>query len=172
MAGILNAQYTSVFTRGNTTNMPEPECLFTGDDPLTEVSFKREEVEKKLKKIKASGAPGPDHLQQADGGFAPSGSWQLVRLVETWSSLSVRMSRADWGLLDRTRDICVLANMMNSARDVFIPLLVGRGGSRTWWSVPSCKCPCTTWPSTSALPRTHSIILYSTTEAVCWKSNL
>ena len=33
MAGILNAQYTSVFTRGNNTNMPEPECLFTGDDP-------------------------------------------------------------------------------------------------------------------------------------------
>ena len=82
MAGILNAQYTSVFTRGNTTNMPEPECLFTGDDPLTEVSFKREEIEKKLKKIKASEAPGPDHLQQADGGFAPSsrrghGSWSI-----------------------------------------------------------------------------------------------
>jgi hypothetical protein len=44
MVGILNAQHTSVVTRGDTTNMPEPECLFTGDDPLTEVSFEREEM--------------------------------------------------------------------------------------------------------------------------------
>ena len=62
MAGILNAQYTSVFTSEDLTNMPEPEVLFTGDDPLTDVRFEREEVEKKLKSIKASGAPGPDGL--------------------------------------------------------------------------------------------------------------
>ena len=62
MAEILNAQYTGVFTREDTTNLPDPEHLFTGEDPLTEVEFKREEVEKKLKNIKADGAPGPDKL--------------------------------------------------------------------------------------------------------------
>ena len=33
MAGILNAQYTSVFTSEDLNNMPEPEILFTGDAP-------------------------------------------------------------------------------------------------------------------------------------------
>jgi hypothetical protein len=42
--------------------MPEPEYLFTGDDPLTEVRFERDEVERNLKNIKASGAPGPDKV--------------------------------------------------------------------------------------------------------------
>ena len=62
MAGILNAQYSSVFTSEDLTNMPEPETLYTGDDPLTDVRFEVGEVEKKLKNIKASGAPGPDRL--------------------------------------------------------------------------------------------------------------
>ena len=62
MAGILNAQYTSVFTREDTTHLPEPECLFTGDDPLCEVRFEEGEVVKKLKNIKAKGAPGPDKV--------------------------------------------------------------------------------------------------------------
>jgi hypothetical protein len=43
MAGILNARYT--------THLPEQELLFRGDDPLTEVRFKREEVEKKLRNL-------------------------------------------------------------------------------------------------------------------------
>ena len=62
MAGILNAQYTGVFTREDTTHLPEPEHLFRGEDPLTDVEFKREEVEKKLKNIKVAGAPGPDKV--------------------------------------------------------------------------------------------------------------
>ena len=39
MAGILNAQYTGVFTREDTANLPEPEKLFTGDDALSEMRF-------------------------------------------------------------------------------------------------------------------------------------
>ena len=62
MAGILNAQYTEVFTREDTNHLPEPEHLFMGDDPLTEAKFAREEVEKKLKGIKVTGAPGPDKV--------------------------------------------------------------------------------------------------------------
>jgi hypothetical protein len=62
MATILNAQYTSVFTREDTTHLPEPELLFTGGDPLSDVKFEVGEVEKKLRNIKATGAPGPDRV--------------------------------------------------------------------------------------------------------------
>ena len=62
MAGILNAQYTSVFTSEDMTNLPDPEVLFTGDDRLADIRFGVEEVEKKLKNIKANGAPGPDRV--------------------------------------------------------------------------------------------------------------
>ena len=62
MAGILNAQYTGVFTREETGDLPEAEILYTGDEPLTDIRFEREEVEKKLKNIKQSGAPGPDKV--------------------------------------------------------------------------------------------------------------
>ena len=37
MEGILNAQYTGVFTREDTAKLPEPEGLFTGDDALSEM---------------------------------------------------------------------------------------------------------------------------------------
>ena len=62
MAGILNAQYTSVFTSEDLTNMPEPEVLFNGDGRLTDMRFGVEEVKKKLRNIKADGAPGPDKV--------------------------------------------------------------------------------------------------------------
>ena len=62
MAGMLNAQYTSVFIREDTTHLPDPEHLFRGDHPLSEVRFTSEEVRKKLRKIKATGAPGPDRV--------------------------------------------------------------------------------------------------------------
>ena len=62
MAGILNAQYTSVFTSEDMTNLPDPEVLFTGEDRLTDMRFEVEEVERKLKNIKADGAPGPDRV--------------------------------------------------------------------------------------------------------------
>ena len=42
--------------------MLEPEGLFTGDDALSEMRFEEGEVVKKLKRIKASGAPGPDKV--------------------------------------------------------------------------------------------------------------
>ena len=79
--------------------MPEPETLFTGDDPLTDVRFGVEEVEKKLKNIKVYEAHGPDRLwskvlhDMADvladplatifnrlmeeGGSLPSGDWPM-----------------------------------------------------------------------------------------------
>ena len=62
MAGILNAQYTSVFTSEDMTNLPDPEVLFTGEDRLADLRFEVEEVQKKLKKLKSCGAPGPDRV--------------------------------------------------------------------------------------------------------------
>ena len=47
MAGILDVQYTAVFTMDDTGDLPEAEFLYTGD-------------ENKLKNIKQSGALGPD----------------------------------------------------------------------------------------------------------------
>ena len=37
MTGILNVQNTEVFTSKDTTTLPEPERLFTGDDALSEM---------------------------------------------------------------------------------------------------------------------------------------
>ena len=51
-----------MFTSEDLNNMPEPEILFTGDAPLTEVRFEGKEVEKKLRNLKSSGAPWPDKL--------------------------------------------------------------------------------------------------------------
>ena len=62
MAGILNAQYTSVFTSEDMTNLPEPEVLVTGEDRLCDMRFGVEEVQKKLRNIKTCGAPGPDRV--------------------------------------------------------------------------------------------------------------
>ena len=62
MAGILNAQYTSVFISEDMTNLPDPEVLFTGEDRLADLRFEVEEVEKKLKNLKSCGAPGPDRV--------------------------------------------------------------------------------------------------------------
>ena len=62
MAGILNAQYTGVFTREDTGDLPEAEKLYTGNEPLTDIRFVSKEVETKLRNIKQTGAPGPDKV--------------------------------------------------------------------------------------------------------------
>ena len=62
MAGILNAQYTGVFTREETAHLPAPEFLFTGEGALSEMRFEERQVVKKLKGIKPTGAPGPDKV--------------------------------------------------------------------------------------------------------------
>ena len=54
MAEILNRQYTSVFTREVLEDMPVAEALYSGDSPLEDVGFVRDEVVKKLKNIKCS----------------------------------------------------------------------------------------------------------------------
>ena len=83
-------------------------------------------------------------LTITDGGSAPSSGrgprekGRLVRLVETWFSLPMRIYRADWEVVGLSQRWSVLANIMNS--DVFICVEKGR---RTWWSLSSCKCPCT-----------------------------
>ena len=60
MARLLNLQYCNVFTREREDNMPEPEILYRGDDPLCDITFSSEDVRRKLGGLKPSTAPGPD----------------------------------------------------------------------------------------------------------------
>ena len=60
MANILNTWYCSVFTDEDLSNLPSPEMLYRGDNPLVDVDFTAEKVKKKLSNIKPSSAPGPD----------------------------------------------------------------------------------------------------------------
>ena len=62
MASILNTWYCSVFTDEDLSNIPSPEMLFKGDNPLEDVSFTAGKVKKKLMKLKPTSAPGPDMI--------------------------------------------------------------------------------------------------------------
>ena len=62
MSNILNSHYCRVFTREDMSQVPEAERLFRGEDPLTSVTFTREEVKKKLKELRPDSAPGPDRV--------------------------------------------------------------------------------------------------------------
>ena len=88
MACILNAQYTRVFTRGDTAHLPAPEFLFTGERALSEMRFEERQVVKKLKGIKPTGdgkyiyqhmeeGKCVSHLQEGDQG----GSSKLLSRV-------------------------------------------------------------------------------------------
>ena len=44
------------------SNIPEPEILFTGEEPLTDVDITEEKVMAKLQKLRPDSAPGPDKL--------------------------------------------------------------------------------------------------------------
>ena len=42
--------------------MPIVEQLYVGDNPLSTIDFNRDEIKKKLEKLKKTAAPGPDNL--------------------------------------------------------------------------------------------------------------
>ena len=62
MASILNTWYCSVFTEEDLTNIPKPEELYKGEEPLDMVDCTAGKVKKKLKKLKPNSAPGPDRI--------------------------------------------------------------------------------------------------------------
>ena len=62
MANLLNSFFCSVFTREDTSSMPEAEQLYTGTDPLMEVEITEDKVKSKLVSLKPSSAPGPDSM--------------------------------------------------------------------------------------------------------------
>ena len=59
---MLNSFFCSVFTREDTTAIPEAEKLYRGADPLKDVQITVEKVITKLIKLKPSSAPGPDSM--------------------------------------------------------------------------------------------------------------
>ena len=60
MADILNRHYCNMFTREDMSGMPTVENLHKGEDKLTSVQFNKDQVTKKLSKLKPASAPGPD----------------------------------------------------------------------------------------------------------------
>ena len=62
MADILNDFFCSVFTREDTTDIPDAEQLYHGMEPLEFVQITPAQVQKKLSSLKPNSAPGPDKL--------------------------------------------------------------------------------------------------------------
>ena len=62
MAEMLNNFFCSVFTREDTSTIPEAEQRFLGMQPLESVHITAQTVQKKLEKLKPNSAPGPDKL--------------------------------------------------------------------------------------------------------------
>ena len=60
-ADVLNDFFSSVFTRENLTDIPEPNPK-NNKDTLEDIQFTEEEIMKKLKKLNPTKSPGPDGL--------------------------------------------------------------------------------------------------------------
>ena len=58
----MNKWYCSVFTQEDLTNIPSPEKLYEGSEPLKSVHFTAGKVKKKLVDLKPNAAPGPDKI--------------------------------------------------------------------------------------------------------------
>ena len=66
MASILNTFFSSVFTKEDLNNLPDPPVKFTGEVPLSTLHVCPEKVEEKLGKLKVNGAPGPDSVLSSE----------------------------------------------------------------------------------------------------------
>ena len=75
MAGLFNGYFSSVFTREDTANVPEPDQMRM-DSVLGDIQVTRKKVSDKIKKLKKGAASGPDMI----------GSSVLQELVDVVSS--------------------------------------------------------------------------------------
>ena len=75
MATIFNKYFSSVFTREDTENVPEPEHCHRGET-LTEVKVTVRKVKDKIRRLRRGAAAGPDQL----------GAQLLQELVDVISS--------------------------------------------------------------------------------------
>ena len=62
MASILNTFFSSVFTKEDLNNLPDPPVKFAGEVPLPTMHICPEKVMDKLEKLNVNGAPGPDSV--------------------------------------------------------------------------------------------------------------
>ena len=62
MASILNTSYCSMYTEEDMSSLPQAEDLCKEGEALETVEFTAEKVEKKLKELKPTAAPGPDKI--------------------------------------------------------------------------------------------------------------
>ena len=91
----MNNWYCSVFTREDTSQVPEAAEVFQGNDTLEDMVITRDRVKKKLLALKPKSAPGPDKISPAvmqsmadvlsgpltRGLFQPIGNWQKLLQV-------------------------------------------------------------------------------------------
>ena len=59
MCDLLNTFFTSVFTKEDTTNIPQPVRVCQGE-PMSPINVERDDVKVKISKLKLNSAPGPD----------------------------------------------------------------------------------------------------------------
>ena len=62
MTNVLNTFFTSVFTREDLSNIPQPKQTYFGNSPLTSVLFPHDRIKDKIDKMKSTAAPGDDNI--------------------------------------------------------------------------------------------------------------
>ena len=62
MVDILNSFFSSVFTREDLSDPPQPRASFEGEVPLTSIHITPEKVTEKLGKLRPGSAPGSDKI--------------------------------------------------------------------------------------------------------------
>ena len=129
-ANILNRWYCSVFTREDTSHVPEARDVFEGSEQLEEVEITREKVRKKLLTLKPKSAPGPDKISPAvlqsmadilseplsrifskcqQEGFVPR-DWKLANVTPIFK----KGSKSDPGNYRPVSLTCVICKVMES----------------------------------------------------------
>lgn len=60
MATLLNMFFSSVFTKEDTSYMPNPEKTYFGDIPLSDITIEEDKIQSKIRNLNPSSAGGPD----------------------------------------------------------------------------------------------------------------
>jgi hypothetical protein len=94
MAAVLNSFFSGVFTREDTTDIPEPENI-AGGHVLSNISITVKEVKEKIKKLREDSATGPDSIGPLLlKKLANELAWPLARIMR--SSLREGVVPEDW----------------------------------------------------------------------------
>ncbi len=98
MVGILNKNFTSVFTVENTPTVPKSPVLPRGIEPLEKGAIKEQEFQKYLDKVYISKSTGPDNLTPR---LLKKLKQQIVQLLTSIFNRSIQRNKVpeDWKLV-------------------------------------------------------------------------